>query len=94
MRIDVAQIVTKGRHKMGVLLATGRNETPAMQAISAGFQSGEPGAFIRYRKDVMDADRAELLRICLGASCGAVAVGHNSREERTLDTENRSCARF
>jgi hypothetical protein len=27
------------------------------------FQPGEPSAFIRYRKDITDADRAELLRL-------------------------------
>ena len=73
----MAQIVTKGRHKMGVLLQPDVMKPRQYKRYSRGFQPRELGAFIRYRKDITNEHRAELLRLYLGASCGAVAVGHN-----------------
>jgi hypothetical protein len=49
------------------------------------FQPREPSAFIRYRKDITDADGAEILRLVswrllLGGCCGIiVSEGENAR---------------
>ena len=49
-----------------VFWAARRNETLQCMRYPRGFRRGEPGAFIRNRKDITDADRAELLSLVSG----------------------------
>jgi hypothetical protein len=58
----------------------------AMHAISASFSAGGTERVIRYRKDITDANRAELLRFVLaplvGRSLWAIIVGRRERSTR------------